>query len=729
MNNYISRKYKLVLFLLSALLFIAIPAKRWISFNGLPLNHPADIFFIIFLFGLFFVVRWKADPPKSFKKVTALLICLILLKAFFNISTIQHGLKGYYYNSKDFGGECERSTEFRGLDATRIDEEISFYNIGYSLKKRPFNVWFFNKDKSGNYDFSAIWKGHLYVPEECKTEFFLISSGSPRLYIDNKPVLERRNLFLTEGFHDIEVKYAGKSIQDDMLDLGWSMQGREETISSYYLYPSRPGKTAFLMDKYLGFFSPIIFFLQFIPLFFIIKDCLKKDDIKKLIKDENFLLFSFFILLVAHAFITLLKHSSSPIFNVLSRGDDWLTYEMYARSIVFGDWLVKREAPFYYVPFYRYFLAIVHMVLGESIFMARWVQFFLISSASIFVYKIAKKIFNTNVAVMALLLFAFTETPNLTARLLLTEPLATFFGCMSVYYLISFLDDRRLKSLFVSGISLGFASITRPNLFSYMFFVIPWLYIFLKKERFMLVIKYLLIFFVGVMIIVSCVTLRNYLLSDRFVLFNDNFSATLRMGNYPPVSVDLGKTPRNHIYKSFGVDGNVRAVLEYARQEPVLFIKHLGVKLAYIAGVDPHNLSKRNEVLSIDKFLIFVLFILGFFRALHSNKYKLRKSFVAVAIFPFVSIATLVAILPWVYGWRLQLPAIPFMMIFVAYFLDKLLVREIQLKDPLFYMRYILLMVAFFSLTLEQFFPFICVIYSIFYYRTVNISLGVLPSK
>ncbi|MBV8084813.1 MAG: hypothetical protein JO247_08355 [Chloroflexi bacterium] len=73
--------------------------------------------------------------------------------------------------------------------------------------------------------------------------------------------------------------------------------------------------------------------------------------------------------------------------TVLSGGDDWLTYESFARDIRGGSWLMLQGNPlghaqaFYYQALYPYVLAIEHFALGENVHAIELAQLGLIAVA------------------------------------------------------------------------------------------------------------------------------------------------------------------------------------------------------------------------------------------------------------------------------------------------------------------------------------------------------------
>ncbi|MBI3016549.1 MAG: hypothetical protein HYY62_00900, partial [Deltaproteobacteria bacterium] len=224
------------------------------------------------------------------------------------------------------------------------------------------------------------------MPKTQSVQFSLDTQGVAKLNLDKKDLINQftvsnqtsSEVLLSKGFHAIEVYYVNGLMQNRRLDLRWALEEGGGTIASKYLYLQEPSQSSFILDQKLAFVSRVflpICFLLFVFLFsFFI---LERVKIGILFREERFLLFCFVIFFLTQCFTTVFKLAQEVDFNILSRGDDWLSYEEFSRRILLGDWLDRLEAPFYSTPFYRYILAFSHFVFGEGIFMALMAQYFL----------------------------------------------------------------------------------------------------------------------------------------------------------------------------------------------------------------------------------------------------------------------------------------------------------------------------------------------------------------
>ena len=112
---------------------------------------------------------------------------------------------------------------------------------------------------------------------------------------------------------------------------------------------------------------------------------------------------------------------------VMMGGDDPMTYEAYARDILFNGPLMNgglplgQGEPFYYQPFYPYFLAATHFVFGEGMFGVMFLQRVLVALTAVSLTRIAMRLRGDAIWPMALListLFVWWKFAPIAADLL-----------------------------------------------------------------------------------------------------------------------------------------------------------------------------------------------------------------------------------------------------------------------------------------------------------------------
>lgn len=138
-------------------------------------------------------------------------------------------------------------------------------------------------------------------------------------------------------------------------------------------------------------------------------------------------------------------------------------------------------------------------------------------------FFISRKVFNSKVAIVAVILDLIYMPEIWVPNLILTETFFKFFVLCLVYFSIYAIDKDKTKFYILGGIALGCAALFRPTISAYpVIILIMW---FIKKLDFKKAIKYTLTVAVVFSIILSPWWIRNYTIFHRFIPF------TLATGN------------------------------------------------------------------------------------------------------------------------------------------------------------------------------------------------------
>jgi hypothetical protein len=100
--------------------------------------------------------------------------------------------------------------------------------------------------------------------------------------------------------------------------------------------------------------------------------------------------------------IYLAQIESIPLFYDLA-GDGW-TYDAWGKRIAAGDWL--GEGVFYQAPLYPYFLGVVHLLFGPSLWPVRILQLVLGSVACALIFLVGDRLFSRAAGITAALVLA-----------------------------------------------------------------------------------------------------------------------------------------------------------------------------------------------------------------------------------------------------------------------------------------------------------------------------------
>ncbi|UCD83580.1 MAG: tetratricopeptide repeat protein [Deltaproteobacteria bacterium] len=267
----------------------------------------------------------------------------------------------------------------------------------------------------------------------------------------------------------------------------------------------------------------------------------KRDILSKI--PEPYLLIGLFLLALVLRMIYLAEIRDNPFFENLIL--DPLAYDTWAQQISKGDWIGSKI--FYQSPLYPYFLAIIYRIFGHNLFAVRVIQFIIGSLNCILIYLIGKKAFNPRVGLLAALMAVFYKVFFFYEGEINKTFLSVFLIDLTLLTLIV-AEEKALNRFWVlSGIFFGFTILVRGNYLLVLPFVLLWLFVVSWENQKKQAIKNFLYLLLGTAIIISPVTLRNYLVGDDFVLTTSQGGQNFFIGNNPfnltggYMSTDLGR--------------------------------------------------------------------------------------------------------------------------------------------------------------------------------------------
>jgi 4-amino-4-deoxy-L-arabinose transferase-like glycosyltransferase len=255
------------------------------------------------------------------------------------------------------------------------------------------------------------------------------------------------------------------------------------------------------------------------------------------IKKDMIIVFVAFVLMATFRLIFLNQiKTADPDFFQPAQGTDMGMYDQSAMDMVNGTPLV---GPFFYHPLYYYFLSFNYFIYGHNLFILRLVMGFLGLLTCWLTYSIAQRVFNRQVAVITSILLAFCGYLIYYESVILSIGLTTFFSTAAIFFLLKDADPSvspclcgesiKIKNNIFSGIFIGLACLSQPNVLLFVPFVAFW-FIFkwgMKKGG-----EYAILCLTAAFIIISPVTLKNYLDSGRFVLISTSGEINFWLGNH-----------------------------------------------------------------------------------------------------------------------------------------------------------------------------------------------------
>ena len=305
-------------------------------------------------------------------------------------------------------------------------------------------------------------------------------------------------------------------------------------------------------------------------------------------------------------------------------GIDALGFETLAREIVFRDVLNHSEAPFWHQPLYRWFVALFHVLLGDSVVWVFIAQFVIYVLSVLIIYRLAVRLFSrgTGIAIIIVMISAIfglkyyywisSGYPCIMGQFLLAG---------GIYATVSWIQaTKKIYRAFLSGLILGLAILTRTNFVFILPGIVLWgIGFWIYRPQNSSLHKGLMLLLFGILLMIGLCGFRNWILSNphRFVLFIDprNANNILKSALPPPEGFQPDNISKVRFYNRLGLPINIRAYLEIWRHNPGYAFSYVIDRALVILGFPGHfeafnrrSYPKSNPLL----LLLWGLAILGF---------------------------------------------------------------------------------------------------------------------
>jgi 4-amino-4-deoxy-L-arabinose transferase-like glycosyltransferase len=251
-----------------------------------------------------------------------------------------------------------------------------------------------------------------------------------------------------------------------------------------------------------------------------------------------------FVLAFLARFIYLLQiESSLPFFYALRL--DELYHDIWAKRIASGEWFGTE--PFFRAPLYVYLLALTYKIFGHSLFLPRLFQIVAGSLSCVLIFLIAKKLFNRSIAALSGVIACFYAMLILYDAHLLITSLVVFLDLVLIYLLLHAGEKPKPLSWFLCGAVLGLSAIARPNILVFVPFILLWMFFQFKSKLLpRAILTRWIILCAGALLVISPVTLRNYLVGKDFVLIAWQGGFNFYLGNNPEATGWSTMAPQIH---------------------------------------------------------------------------------------------------------------------------------------------------------------------------------------
>lgn len=406
------------------------------------------------------------------------------------------------------------------------------------------------------------------------------------------------------------------------------------------------------------------------------------DTLRKLLKGEHAALL--LVLLCAFAFriYFLLLVRKDPAF--LMPVVDSLEYQSWAEDILKGNFLWTQLT--YHPPLYAYFLAALYKVFGYGTLKIALVQYAMAVAGIALLYLIAKRIVNRAVALLSSIFMATYWFFVYAQTFLFSENLAYILNILLVYLLVVWKDS--VKKYLACGVLLGLSMVSRPGLMLLPFLLLAWFIARRLPAR--RVVQFFFVFFIGLVMVILPVAVRNYMISGEFVLLRTQVGCTLYLGNNPDfkgtsIRLEVGKDWEDFISMPSRVLGRqvketeadvffIKETIAVIKRAPVRWLKLIAGK--FFSVLMGRDFLTSEDVYFYDKYIVastpFAAVSTRLLCILAGAGVVLSFTFARRFLLLYVVILSEIFLLFFQIKSRYLIPVMPFVVIFSSYALYRL---------------------------------------------------------
>lgn len=559
--------------------FVLLPIDGWGFLDGVPLGTLDAVI----LFGIWWARRRLAS--------NWIVVAALVLKMAAAPLLLPRGFSASYFANESFALPLERSVEYRGEDATRVDRRLAFGREGvpdlplfFFDDFRRFNFYQRGEPRRYELPFSVVWEGYAWVEEgeRARTFYLEASAMHASLELDGATVLEltpgagavSTTQLYPKGWRHVVVRASAGPAASRDFEAG----SADRAFGAEPVYRAPASRTAMVVDRLIRVASHAIDLLLLVTLAWAVAGAVARPSWMSVAS----------VLAMGEALWFAAPAAGRLILQ--PGGDDSLTYQTYARDIVMNGPLmllgapVGQAEPFYYQPLYSYFLAVVHLLFGDDLFGLYLLQRLSLAIVAGCTWWTARTLYGHRAgraAIVAGILFLYGWVDP-WARTLWTEVLfvALTSGWTCLLIRLAAPDAGRQTAI-AAGLVGGAAVLTRSTLLLAFAVVIP-LLIFARR-RIRHSASPVLVMLMIAAAVISLATIRNWIASGRAVPITTSFGINLYLGNSPPARLPVHAD--HQIYRWIDADENTQQVIEYGLHEPRDFAANLRNKTLYAFGV------------------------------------------------------------------------------------------------------------------------------------------------
>jgi hypothetical protein len=658
MENRRSPKLPFWIFYAAIVFYIALPGPARSFFSGIPLSTRAQLLLLVVIaVGVFAVLfppvtrlRWRW---------AALAVVAVGVKLSLMSGVVETGWKGtYYWVSQWRSGQSEllRQDFYQSgqMRPYRVDRSLIFNGA-------TFGLTFVNELPSGRieasgperdvtYPLVVRWNGYVHAPAQVLS-LQITTAGRATIELDGQRIFRGvdvvgapATLQLEGRGHTISIEYVKPVDTPPMFALGgFDVTPTPAPVSPAALARSQTLKQAVDIVGFALLLLAAAAFAVAWPLGRLARQLTSEPAKAAAVAVATVILLSGF----SHSIG--LRHATIN----LSDGNDPLTYESFARYILkYGPLLVNRDGvgtPYYYYPLYSYALAGAHAIFGEDFGTIVLFNYLcLAAQIPLFWLLLRRRVGDAHGAAMIVLLgvvHLLWYRPYITTAF--TDNLFAVLVLAAVICGIRALETRRYGLIFLTGAASALAAATRPSFLTFIplfaLLIIGATPIAPPRKRLLMAV----LFVAGFLAAVAPFTLRNWMVSNQFVLLVTSHSGVAPFMFAPGEPVDLPtiEGPPGPIH-------TIRTLWTIFARDPIHFGWIAVRKVLFTLGIRPAGPPDPSGVSIPNYFFVFTLI---FAAALYFRRGSWAMRAV-VSTFALSHVGAMVVGAPWTYGYKTILP-------------------------------------------------------------------------
>jgi tetratricopeptide (TPR) repeat protein len=235
------------------------------------------------------------------------------------------------------------------------------------------------------------------------------------------------------------------------------------------------------------------------------------------------------LLAFALRYVYLLEARSMPLFNALIM--DGESYGPWSDRIAAGDWL--GDQIFYQAPLYPYFLALVKLTIGKSLWTIRIVQMAIGSLSCGILFLAGRRYFSRGAGIAAGVILALYPPAIFFDGCIQKTNLGLLWTVLLLLALARAVEKPSFSRWLAAGVALGLLMLTREETLLLAPVVAVWILVARRSDPLPLKARFIGGWIAGLSIALLPVALRNHKVGGEFVLTTSQAGSNFYIGNNP----------------------------------------------------------------------------------------------------------------------------------------------------------------------------------------------------